>query len=143
MVNKVKYLQEITLSDKTKKWAFSPPPYLKERLEVGFEQYDNRADAVQRCLEMDELHQRYLKNIASVVRVNSATVLGMIGFYKTTDAWHRLSANSKRTYNQLINGLTKVSLSTKSGRFVDMMASNVRKDHVQKLFAHLRDNAFD
>lgn len=139
MVNKVKYLQDIVLKDGTKKWAFNPPTYLKERLECEFEQYDNRTDAVQRCLEMDELHQRWRNDTLKQVRVNSATVLGMIGFYKTTDAWSARSDNTKRTYNQLFRGLQKVRLGKSSGNFVDMLASNVREEHVQKVYAYLRD----
>lgn len=140
MSTKIKYLKSYRLSDGTEKWAFSPPTYLKERLEVGFEQYDNKHDAIQRCLEIDQLHQQHLKDQLKVVYVNSNTVLGMIGFYKKTQSWTRLSPNSKRTYNQLINGLSTISLSSNSGKFIDMMASNVRKDHVQKLYAYLMEN---
>lgn len=139
MANKVKYLQEIRLRCGTVKWAFNPPLYLKERISAEFEQYDNRADAIQRCVEMDQLHQAWKRNETQQVRVNSATVLGMVGFYKTTDAWDRLSVNSKRTYNQLLNGILNVSLGRSSGLFVDMIASNVREEHVQRLFALLRD----
>lgn len=140
MANKVKYLKQIKLRDGTEKWAFNPPAYIKERLEVGFEQYDAKIDAVHRCMEIDALHKDYLRDQTEVVRVNSSTVLGMLGFYKSTQAWSRLSVNSKRTYNQLINGITKVRLGSGTTSFVDMMAANVRKDHVQKLYAQLCDD---
>ena len=45
-----------------------------------------------------------------------------------------------QTYNHLITGLNKVHLRINNGPFTDMLASNVRKDHVQKLYAYLRDN---
>lgn len=139
MANKIKHLKHIKLRDGTEKWAFNPPLYIKERLLVGFEQYDTRIDASHRCLEIDELHRQYLRNKEQAVHVNSNTVLGMIGFYKTTQAWTRLSLNSKRTYNQLINGLIKIRIGSSSVPVVDMMASNVQKNHVQKLYAQLFD----
>lgn len=140
MANKIKYLKQIKLRDGTEKWAFNPPAYIKERLEVGFEQYDAKIDAVQRCIEIDQLHKNYLSGQKEVVIVNSSTVLGMLGFYKKTQAWTRLSVNSKRTYNQLINGLMKLRLGSGSALFIDMQAANVRKDHVQKLYAQLMDD---
>ena len=139
MANKIKYLKQIKLRDGSEKWAFNPPQYIKERLQVGFEQFDARIDAVHRCMEIDSLHQRYLADKDDIVYVNSNTVLGMLGYYKQTQAWSRLADNSKRTYNQLIKGLSVIKLGSGSTLFIDMLAQNVRKDHVQKLYAYLME----
>jgi hypothetical protein len=61
-------------------------------------------------MEIDSLHQRYLADKDDIVYVNSNTVLGMLGYYKQTQAWSRLADNSKRTYNQLIKGLSVIKL---------------------------------
>jgi len=134
MANRVKYLVHIK---STNKWGFSPTPILRERLEVSFEQYDTRQDAVQRCLEIDQIHTQWKRDHTAAVKVNSATVLGMIGFYKSTDNWRRLSENSKRTYNQLIRCVSTISLG--SGKFIDMMATNVRKEHAQRMYAYIQE----
>jgi integrase len=135
MANNVKYLRHIKA---TKKWAFSPTPAVKEALEVGFEQYETLQDAAFRCAEVEKLYEEWKLDQQREVKVNSATVLGMIGYYKTTDRWRRLSDNSHRTYNQLIHCLSGISLGKE--RFFNMMASNVRKDYAQKLYAYIQEN---
>lgn len=143
MVNRVKYLQEVKQKTGQSKWAFAPPEYLKERLECKFELYNKRSTAIDRCLEIDQLHQQWLKDDQIVIRVSSATVLGTINYYKSTNEFVRLAANSKKTYDQLVSSLKDVQLRSKSGLFLDMLASNVTEDHADKLHAFLRDNISD
>lgn len=134
MANKVKYLRYIK---ETQKWAFGPTPKLKEALQVQFEQYNTRQDAVFRCLQVEELFEQWKLDQKREVKVNSATVLGMITYYKTTDRWRVLSYNSKRTYNQLIDCLSSISLGKE--RFINLLASNVCKDYAKKLYAYIQD----
>jgi integrase len=140
MVNRIKFLREKKLKSGKTVFIVNPPDYVKERIGASYETYDSKADAAARCIEVDRLHQAWRKDVEKVYRINSSTVLGMINYYKTTDSWAKLAPNSKATYNHLITGLNKVHLRINNGPFTDMLASNVRKDHVQKLYAYLRDN---
>jgi len=143
MVNKVKYLREITLGNGEKKYAFDPAKYLKEALGCKFEQYDDKPTAVSRCQEVDDLYRQFKRGVDQVYRVNSATVLGMINYYKSTHEYVKLADNSKKTYEQLLSGLTNIQLTVKSGLFIEMLAANVTEDHADKLHAFLRDNISD
>ena len=75
-----------------------------------------------------------------IQRVSSATVLGMINYYKTTNEFVKLADNSKKTYDQLLSVPENIQLRSKSGPFLEMLASNVTEDHADKLHAFLRDN---
>ena len=99
--------------------------------------------AVHRCLEIDQLQASTVAHRGSkIVRVSSATVLGMINYYKSTNEYVKLADNSKKTYEQLLSGLINIQLRSKSGPFLDMLAANVTEDHADKLHAFLRDNYF-
>ena len=107
------------------------------------ESYDSKLLAIQRCQEIDDAYRQFKRGDIEVQRVNSATVLGIINYYKSTHEYVKLADNSKKTYEQLLSGLINIQLRSKSGPFVEMLAANVTEDHADKLHAFLRDNISD
>lgn len=140
MANNVKYYRQIVLGSGEIKHAVNPAKYLKEAIGCEFEQYDDKDTAIARCREIDDLYRQFKRGVDQAYRVNSATVLGMINYYKSTHQFFKLAANSKKTYEQLLSGLINIQLTRKSGPFVEMLAANVTEDHADKLHAYLRDN---
>ena len=104
MPNTVKYLQKKKLTSGEVRWAFSPPLYVKEAIGAKYEQYDDRSDAVMRCLEADKLFQAYRAS-KKPEQLDPSSVSALINTYKGTKSWIDLKPNSHRTYEQLLNGV--------------------------------------
>ncbi len=143
MTKRVKYFREIVLSTGERKYCFEPPKYVQDALGCKRESYDSKLLAIQRCQEIDDAYRQFKRGDIEVQRVNSATVLGIINYYKSTHEYVKLADNSKKTYEQLLSGLINIQLRSKSGPFVEMLAANVTEDHADKLHAFLRDNISD
>lgn len=136
----VKFVQRRLRTDGSVVWAFNPPAYVRELVEVAYAQFDHRVDAENYAKDVYLLYQDAKRAKKKEVYVVTGTVRGLVASYKRTNAWGSLSDNTKRTYNQLINACYDVRLGNSNVSFGDMMASNVSSMHSEALYTYLKTN---
>jgi len=136
MANKVKYLQTKRLRSGQVKWAFNPPAYLQEAIGAVYEQYNDKSDAVMRCLEADRLFQAYRAS-KKPEQLDPSSVSALINTYKGTKSWIDLKPNSHRTYEQLLNGVLWRRIGKHKHSFGNMQANNVSNMDVEHLYQQL------
>lgn len=141
MSNKVKYLQSKRLRSGQVKWCFNPPQYLKDAIGAVYEQYEDKNAAVMRCVEAEGLYQSYRasKNKENL-KIDPASVSGLIDLYKSTKAWKDLKPNSHRTYNQLFNGVLWRRIGNHRSALGSMSASSVSNIDVELLYQQLSED---
>lgn len=136
MANKVKYLQRKTLQGGQVKWAFNPPKYLKDAIGARYEQYTSKTDAIMRCVEAESLYED-CRASKTTTQIDSASVSGIMDWYKTTKAWSDLKPNSHRTYEQLLNGVLWRRIGKRRGAFGVMKARNLNNQDAEHLYQQL------
>lgn len=118
-------------------WAVNPPTNVREALEIGYEQYEDRIDAVKRSEEITQAYDAYKRGIKQEVYIKENSVQGLVAAYKRTNSWSKLSENTKRSYNQLLRDAMTLRLGNSPIIFGDMFSRNVKVEHAEMLYASL------
>lgn len=139
-MNNIKFVQRRIRTDGSVIWAFNPPAYVRELVQVSYAQFDHRIDAENYAKEVYVLFQDAKRRQKKEVYVVTGTVKGLVASYKRTNAWGSLSDNTKRTYNQLLSACYDIRLGQSNVSFGDMMASNVSSMHSEALYTYLKMN---
>ena len=121
-------------------WSVNPSQAVRDALGYVYEQYPNRADAVCRASEISTHFDQYRRDKKSIEYVNSHSVAGLVSAYKQTNSWDKLSDNSKRTYNQLLNGVLHMPVGQHSKPLNEMLVSTVSVQHAEKIYSNLKQN---
>lgn len=136
----IKFVQRRLRADGSVLWAFNPPAYVRELVEVRYAQFDHRLDAEAYAKDIVALYQDAKSRQRKEIHVVTGTVKSLVASYKRTNAWGSLSINTKRTYNQLLNACYDIRLGNSNVLFGDMMASNVSSMHSESVYSHLKLN---
>lgn len=137
MANKVKYLQRKQLQSGQVKWAFNPPQYLKDAIGARYEQYISKTDAIMRCVEAEKLYEAS-RDSKSPNQIDSASVAGIVEWFKTTKAWSDLKPNSHRTYEQLFSGCLWRRIGKHRLAFGSMQATDITNMDVEHMYQQLK-----
>ena len=121
-------------------WAVNPPTNVREALEIGYEQYEDRIDAVKRSEEIVQAYEAYKRGIKKDVYIKENSVQGLVTAYKRTNSWTKLSDNTKRSYNQLLRDVQHLRLGNSPTTFGDMFSRNVKVEHAELLYTSLSES---
>lgn len=136
----IKYLEERPRSNGKSVWIVNPPKAVKSALNVGYEQFDVRQDAVRRASQVAEAFQDHKRGLQRSVHVSEDTVEGLIAFYRSTNEWKKLKPNSVSFYSLMIRCSSAVRLGQSNVLLGDMLARNITPTHADKLFTTLKED---
>jgi len=139
----VKYVQRRTRSDGTVVWSFNPPAYVREAItdhEIAYLQFESRQDAEDHAKMVSQMYQEVRRQEKSSLHIASGTVISLVASYKRTNAYISLSANTKRSYNQMLNGVFDIRLGKSSKTIGQMNAKHITPMIAEQIYTHLKDN---
>ena len=136
----IKYLEERSRANGKSIWIVNPPKTVKSALNVGYEQFDVRQDAVRRANQVAEAFQDHKRGLQRSVGVSEDTVEGLIAFYKSTNEWAKLKHNSLRFYSLMIRTSSATRIGQSNILFGEMLARNITPTHADKLFTTIKEN---
>jgi integrase len=118
-------------------WAVNPPTKVREALEIGYEQYEDRMDAIKRSDEIILAYEAFKRGVQKDVYVKENSVQGLVSAYKRTNSWTKLSVNTKRSYNQLLRDAMHLRLGHSPTVLGEMFSRNVKVEHAELLYTSL------
>ena len=122
---KIKYLETRKRANGKIVFAVHPPKYVQEAIEVGYEQYDNKKDAMNRAIQVADAFQEYKKGNKKDITIKQDTVMGLVAFYKSTNEWSKLKDNTKALYNLMIDTALETRIGDSKILFKDYLARTV------------------
>jgi len=135
---KIKYVEKRERTAGRVVWVVNPPTHLKDSIKAEYKQFDILTDANEYAQELMDMYSDYKRGIHREIRAAEGTVHGLVAYYKTTNDYQKLSDNSKRFYNAMINDATRISFG--NGTTVgEMKSSNVTPEHADKLYLKLQE----
>lgn len=134
----IKYLEERTRANGRKVWVVNPPQYVRDAIGASYEQFDTRAEAIERATQIAEAYIDYKRGIKRDINIPQDTVDGLIAFYKTTNEYKKLEENSKRLYQLMINTASNARVGQANINFGQMLIKNVTPTHSDKLYETVR-----
>lgn len=108
-------------------WVINPSQAVRKALGVGFEQYNTFEAAKDRSLELElafDDHKRAQKPIKRM-HIAENTVDALYQFYKSRDAYQKLSKNTRRTYDFLFQTASNMRIGQSNIQFGRMLVKNV------------------
>tara|TARA_R110002072_G_scaffold2367_4_gene19708 strand:- start:4914 stop:5987 length:1074 start_codon:yes stop_codon:yes gene_type:complete len=136
-MTQLKYLRRKILESGRKIWVVNPPKYVKEAIGAYYEQFDDQADASARAISMADQYSDYKRCVKREIHINEETVAGLVSLYKGTNSWNKLSANSKRTYDQLLRSTMRLRVGSSSKMLQDTMIKHVSVKHAEQIYSQL------
>ena len=133
----VKYLEERSRQGGRKVWVVNPPKYVRDAVGANYEQFENRAQAVEKAQQIAQAYHDYKRKQKSSLHIPQDTVDGLVAFYKTTNEYKKLTKNSQRLYQLMINSASNARVGEASINFGQMIAKNVSPTHSDKLYESL------
>lgn len=133
----IKYLRRKKLENGRTKWVVNPPKYVKEAIGAFYEQFDDQTDASSRAISIADQYGDYKRNVKREIHINEDTVAGLVGQYKKTNSWNKLTPNSKRTYDQLLRGTMRLRVGESSKLFQDMLIKYISVKHAEQIYSQL------
>lgn len=134
----VKYLEERSRSNGRKIWVVNPPKSVRQALDVGYEQFEVRADAVRLAETISQAYSDYRRGIKKDLSIPLDTVDGLIAFYKTTNEWKKLAGNSSRFYSLMIRTACNHRIGQSNILLGQMQSRNVTPKHADALYGELQ-----
>ena len=131
---KVKYLQVRERANGRSVFAVSPPKYVQDAIDVGYEQFDNRKDATNRAIEVSDAFKQHKKGNKVDISIKQDTVEGLISFYKGTNEWSKLKDNTKALYNLMIRTALDTNIGESKTLFKDYLARSITPTHADRLY---------
>ena len=131
---KIKYLETRKRANGRIVFAVSPPPYVQQALEVKYEQYENKKDAINRAIQIADAYQEYKKGNKKDITIKQDTVMGLVAFYKSTEEWRKLKDNTKVFYDLMIDTALEARLGESKILLKDYLARTVTPTHADKLY---------
>ena len=135
---KVKYVEKRARNSGRVVWVVNPPPHLKDSIQAEYKQFDALSEANDYAQEILDVYSDYKRGIQREIRAADNAVDGLINYYKSTNDYRKLSANSKRFYNTMIKEARRVSFANGT-TFGEMKSSNVTPEHADKLYLKLQE----
>lgn len=138
-----KYVQRRVKTDGSVVWAFNPPAYVRETItqhKITYVQFDNRVDAEEHSKLVQDLYLDVKKQEKAEIYLPIGSVMSLAASYKRTNAWSSLAVNTKRTYNQLLQGCFAVRLGQSTKTFGEMNAKNVSPMLAEQVYSYLKEN---
>lgn len=131
----IKYLEERKRTNGRTVWVVNPPKYVRDAVEgAEYEQYDTRAEAVERATVVAQAYKDYQRGLKRDIRIPQDTVDGLVSFYKTTNEYKKLKANSRDLYLLMIRTACNARIGQANINFGEMKASSVSPTHSDKLY---------
>ena len=131
----IKYLEERTRSNGRTVWVVNPPKYVRDAVEgAEYEQYDTRAEAVDRATVVAQAYKDYQRGLKRDIRIPQDTVDGLVAFYKSTNEYKKLKDNSKALYLLMIRSACNTRIGQATINFGEMKAQSVSPTHSDKLY---------
>jgi hypothetical protein len=133
----IKYLERHVLSTGQISWGANPSKAVRDALLVRYESYQEKKDAVDRCMEWEKAFLDYKRGIDRQKHISENSVNGLIAAYKNTSNWDRLSVNSKNTYQQLIDSVVNTRIGRSNISFGQTLHHNITVKVVESLHKQL------
>lgn len=134
---KLKYVEKRTRSEGRVVWVVNPPPHLRDSVQAEYKQCDALSEANEYAQDILDAYDDYKRGIKRQAKAADDTVDGLIGYYKSTNDYAKLSKNSKHFYLTMIKEARRVS-SGNGTLFGEMKSSNVTPEHADKLYMKLQ-----
>ena len=131
---KIKYLETRERANGKVVFAVSPPKYVQEALGVGYEQYDNKKDAMNRAIEVADAFQQHKKGKKVGLTIKQDTVQGLVSFYQSTNEWSKLKDNTKALYTLMIRTALETRIGESKILFKDYLARTITPTHSDKIY---------
>jgi integrase len=136
---KVKYLEQRARANGQTIWAVNPPRNVRDALNVGYAQYESKSEATKGAIEIADAYDDYRRGILRQVRAAENTVAGLVAFYKSTNQYKKLTVNSRKFYDLMINTALSSRIGGSGVNFGNMQAKSVSPTHADKLYTLLTD----
>jgi len=138
-MSNVKYLRRRVTKKYGVRWDVSPPDDIQKAVGMPFETFSNRNDAKAYAEAIADAYDHYKRTQKRQIYIDEHSVTGLVTAYKATNAWNKLSDNTKRTYNQLIQGVMVMRIGGSNTLLKDMLAANVKVRHAEAIYSQLCD----
>ena len=138
---KIKYVEKRQRAGGNVVWVVNPPMHIKNAIEgVEYQQFEVKADAEAYSQDICQAYDDYKRGIQHQLRIQQDTVNGLIAYYKESNAYKKLSVNSKRVYQHMLRDASSSRLGESTKLFGEMKTASVTPDHADKLYAMLKDS---
>jgi len=137
VMSKIKYLKSVRLKGGGTKWEVSPPNYVKAAINANYRRFDNHIDATEYAIHLSEAYIDHRRGIERKQYIEDDTVAALVSAYKGTNSWTQLSANSKRTYNQLLGCMQNLRIGEARKPFQTMRVCNIDVSYAEALYQQL------
>lgn len=137
---KIKYVDERKTTDDVTYWAFNPPKYLREALDVSYKRFDTIEDARRYSARIDDDYQDHKRRKNRLFQIQDTTVSGIFSYYMGQDEWLDTADNTKRTFRMLMKNVSTSRIGSANIQFGDMIARNVTNEHAIGLKNTIREN---
>lgn len=137
---KIKYLEQRQRANGKTIWVVNPTKVVKDALEVSYTQFETRKEAERFATQIAEAYDDYKHGRRKRIRHEEGTVNGLILFYKTTNAYQRLTDNSKSAYELMIKTAVTCRLGEANTVFGNMKASGVSPTHADTLYRTIQEH---
>jgi|TARA_R110001606_G_scaffold376003_1_gene534473 integrase len=136
----IKYVNERTSGAGDTYWAFNPPKYLREALDVRYKKFTDISDARQYSVRIDDAYIDFKRRNTRQHHIQDSTVNGVFSYYLGQDEYIDTAPNTKTSFRMLMRNVGESRLESSNVRFGDMLAKNVSNEHAIKLKNTIREN---
>lgn len=137
---KIKYLERRERAGGRILWVFNPPSTIKNAIpEAKYEQFEVKADAEDYASSILEAYDDHKRGIEHQLRIQRDTVDGLMSYYKQSNAYQKLSANSKRLYGSMMRQASELRIGESTKTLGQMKSLNVTPDHADKLYQMVKE----
>lgn len=137
---KIKYVDERQTAEGDTYWAFNPPKYLRDALEVKYRRFDTVEEARVYSARIDDDYIDHKRRISRSFHIQDTTVNGIFAYYLGQDEWLDTAENTKRTFRMLMKNVSESRIGSANIRFGEMLAKNVSNEHAIGLKNTIREN---
>ena len=139
VMSKMKYIYSRPVKNGSLKWVVSPPAYVKAAVNAQYMVFTNQSDATEYSKDIQEAYESH-KRGKNKKYLEVDTVESLIDQYKKSQEWKNLTANSKRTYNQLLGCMRGVRVGESRKTFQNMRISNIDVKYSGDLHQQLEED---
>jgi integrase len=124
-------------------YVFNPKKYIREALDVGYQRFDTREEALSHSDRICQQYEDYKARRHGLKRVAEDSVDGLIAYYRGTHEWKKLTHNSAKFYDLMIRTASQLRLGQASTPFGEMIYKRVSTGHADRLYSQLREDYSD
>lgn len=133
-----KFVEERKTASGRSYWVFNPKKYIRDALNVMFQRFDRRDDALEHAERIIRQYEQYKQTRDRTARIEEDTVDGLIAFYKQTTEWKKLKPNSRRLYDLMIRTASQTRIGQANITFGQMQSKSVNPTHADKLYGKIQ-----